>query len=90
MTWVKKKEKRKKETSHTVALRQQPTPPSYLSQLPGNTDCPAETVATDQQGLHGPAPEMSKCKYIKMADNPLPGDNVAVHSVLLCKIQNGE
>ena len=29
---------------------------------------------------------MSKCKYIKMADNPLPGDNMAVHSILLFKV----
>lgn len=57
--------------------------PAYLGQLPGDADCPAQAVAADQQGLHGPAPEMSERKYVEMADNPLPGDNVAVDSVLL-------
>lgn len=62
-------------------------PPSYLGQLPGDTDCPAETITSDQQGLHGPAPKMSKGKYIKVTDNPLPGDDMAVHSILLFKIK---
>ena len=60
----------------------------YLCQLPGDADCPAEPITTDQQGLHGPAPEMPKCKYIKVTDDPLPGDHVAVHSILLINIKS--
>jgi hypothetical protein len=60
---------------------------SHLGQLPGDADGPAETVATDQQGFHGPAPEMPKCKYVKMAEDPFPGDHVAVHSILLFSIK---
>lgn len=55
----------------------------YLGELPGNTDGPAEAVAADEQGLHAPAPEMAESKNVKVAQDSLPGDDVAVHSVLL-------
>lgn len=57
----------------------------YLSELPGDADSPAEPVAADQQSLHSPAPEMSKSKYIKVAEDSLPGDNMTVHCILLLR-----
>ncbi len=56
---------------------------SNLSELPGNTDGPAEAIASNEQGLHTPAPEMAECENVKMAQDSLPGDDVAVHSILL-------
>lgn len=56
---------------------------SYLSKLPSNTDGPAEAIASNEQGLHTPAPEMTECKNVKMAQDSLPGDDMAVHSILL-------
>lgn len=79
---------RHRHSPHCRSVQTTP-PPSHLSQLPGDADGPAEPVTADQQGLHGPAPEVSKRKYIKVADNPLPGDNVAVHSVLLFRVKGG-
>ncbi len=55
----------------------------YLSKLPGNTNGPAEAIASNEQGLHTPAPEMAECKNVKMAQDPLPGDDMAVHSIFL-------
>lgn len=55
----------------------------YLSELPGNTDSPAEAIASNEQGFHTPAPEMAKCKNVKMAENSLPRDDMAVHSIFL-------
>lgn len=55
----------------------------YLSKLPGNTDGPAEAIASNKQGLHTPAPEMAECKNVKMAQDSLPGDDMAVHSIFL-------
>lgn len=55
----------------------------YLRELPGNTDGPAEAVASDQEGLHAPTPEMAECKDVKMAENSLPGDDMAVDCILL-------
>lgn len=55
----------------------------YLSKLPGDADGPAEAIASNQQGLHTPAPEMAKCKDVKMAHDPLPGDDMAVHCIVL-------
>lgn len=56
---------------------------AYLSELPGDANSPAEPIAADQQSLHSPAPEMSKSKYIKVAEDSLPGDNMTVHCILL-------
>lgn len=55
----------------------------YLSKLPGNTDGPAEAVASNEQCLHTPSPEMAECKDVKMAHDPLPGDDMAVHCIVL-------
>lgn len=55
----------------------------YLSKLPGNTDGPAEAIAANEQGLHTPSPEMAECENVKMAQDPLPGDDMAVHSIVL-------
>lgn len=55
----------------------------YLSKFPGNTDGPAEAIASDEQGFHTPAPEMAERKDVKMAQDSLPGDDMAVHSILL-------
>lgn len=55
----------------------------YLSELPGDANSPAQSIAADQQSLHSPAPEMSKSKYIKVAEDSLPGDNMTVHCILL-------
>lgn len=55
----------------------------YLCELPGDTDGPAEAVASDEEGLHAPAPEMAERKDVKMAHDSLPGDDVAVHCILL-------
>lgn len=59
----------------------------YLRELPGNTDGPAESVAANQQGLHAPAPEMTECKNVKVAQDSLPGDHMAVHCILLQRQQ---
>lgn len=56
---------------------------TYLSELPGDANSPAQPIAADQQSLHSPAPEMPKSKYIKVAEDSLPGDNMTVHSILL-------
>lgn len=56
---------------------------SYLSELPGNTDGPAEAIASDEQRLHTPTPEMTEGKYVKVTQDSLPGDGVTVHSVFL-------
>lgn len=55
----------------------------YLGKFPGNTDGPAEAVAPNKQGLHTPAPKMAECKNVEMAQDPLPGDDMAVHSIVL-------
>lgn len=55
----------------------------YLSELPGNTDGPAQSITSDEQGLHTPAPKMTECKDVKMAQDSLPGEDMTVHSVLL-------
>lgn len=55
----------------------------HLSELPGNTDGPAETVAADEEGLHSPTPKMAEGKNVKVAQDSLPGDDVAVHSIFL-------
>lgn len=55
----------------------------YLSKLPGNTDGPAEAIASNEEGLHAPAPEMAERKNVKMAEDSLPGDDVAVYCILL-------
>lgn len=56
---------------------------SYLSELPGNTDGPAEAIASDEQCLHTPTPEMTERKYVKVTQDSLPGDGVTVHSIFL-------
>lgn len=56
---------------------------AYLSELPGDANSPAQPIAADQQSLHSPAPEMPKSKYIKVAEDSLPSDNMTVHSILL-------
>lgn len=55
----------------------------YLSKLPGNTDGPAEAIASNEKRLHTPAPEMTECKNVKMTQDSLPGDDMAVHSIFL-------
>lgn len=60
----------------------------YLRELPGDADSPAQPIAADQQSLHSPAPEMPKSKYIEVAEDSLPSDNVAVHSIFLLKIKD--
>lgn len=55
----------------------------YLSKLPGNTDGPAQPIASNEKGLHTPAPKMTECKNVKMTQDSLPGDDMAVHSILL-------
>lgn len=55
----------------------------YLSQLPGNTDGPAEAIASNEKGFHTPAPEMAESKNVKVAQDSLPSDDMAVHSVFL-------
>lgn len=61
---------------------------TYLRELPGDANSPAQPVAADQQSLHSPAPEMPKSKYIKVAEDSLPSDHMAVHSILLLKIKD--
>lgn len=56
---------------------------AYFSELPGDANSPAQPIAPDQQSLHSPAPEMPKSKYIKVAKDSLPCDNMTVHSILL-------
>lgn len=56
---------------------------SYLSELPGNTDGPAEAIASDEQCLHTPTPEMTERKYVKVTQDSLPGDGMTVHSIFL-------
>lgn len=56
---------------------------AYLSEFPGDANSPAQPIAADQQSLHSPAPEMPKRKYIKVAKDSLPGDNMTVDSILL-------
>lgn len=55
----------------------------YLRELPGDTDGPAEAIASNEKGLHTPAPEMTEGKNVKMAQDSLPGDDMAVDSILL-------
>lgn len=57
--------------------------PRYLSELPGDADGPAQAVAADEKRLHAPTPEMTEGKNVEMAEDSLPGDDVAVHSVVL-------
>lgn len=59
--------------------------PSYLSELPGNTNGPAEAIASDEQGLHTPTPKMTERKYVKVTQDSLPGNGVTVHSIFLCR-----
>lgn len=56
---------------------------SHLCELPGNTDGPAEAIASDEQCLHAPTPEMTERKYVKVTQDSLPGDGVTVHSIFL-------
>lgn len=56
---------------------------SYLGELPGNTDGPTEAVASDEQRLHTPTPEMTERKNVKVAQDSLPGDGVTVDSIFL-------
>lgn len=58
---------------------------AYLGKLPSNTDGPAQAIAANEEGLHTPAPEMAECKYVKMAQDSLPCDDVTVDCVLLQK-----
>lgn len=58
----------------------------HLSELPGNTDGPAEAIASNEQCLHTPAPEMTECKNVKMTQDPLPGNDMAVHSIFLQRV----
>lgn len=58
---------------------------SYLSELPGNTNGPAEAIASDEQCLHPPTPEMTERKYVKVTQDSLPGDGMTVHSVFLSR-----
>lgn len=55
----------------------------YLSELPGDADGPAEAIAANEKRLHAPTPEMAEGKNVEMAEDSLPGDDVAVHSVVL-------
>ncbi|KPP79366.1 hypothetical protein Z043_101060 [Scleropages formosus] len=38
-----------------------------------DADGPAEAIAADQQRFHGPAPEMTEGKDVKVAQDPFPG-----------------
>lgn len=58
----------------------------YLGELPGDTDGPAEAIASNEKRLHTPAPEMTEGKNVKMAQDSLPGDDMAVDSVLLQRV----
>lgn len=55
----------------------------YLRKLPGNTDGPAQAVASNEKRLHSPTPKMAERKNVKMAQDSLPGDDMAIHSILL-------
>lgn len=55
----------------------------YLSKFPRNTDGPAQSITSNEKCLHTPSPEMAECKNVKMAQDSLPGDDMAVHSVFL-------
>lgn len=55
----------------------------YLSKLPGDANGPAQPIAADEKRLHAPTPEMTEGKDVEMAEDSLPGDDVAVHSVVL-------
>lgn len=55
----------------------------YLSELPGDTDGPAEAVAADEQGLHSPASKVAKSKDVEVAQDALPCDHCTVHSIFL-------
>lgn len=56
---------------------------SYLCELPSNTDGPAEAITSNEECLHTPAPEMTERKYVKMTQDSLPGDDMAIHSIFL-------
>ena len=55
----------------------------YLWDFPRDTDGPAYTIVSDQQGLHRPAPEVPERKYINMSPNPRRADVGAVNGVFL-------
>lgn len=57
--------------------------PRYLSELPGDANGPAQAIAANEKRLHAPTPEMTEGKNVEMAEDSLPGDYVAVHSVVL-------
>lgn len=55
----------------------------YLSEFPGDAYGPAETIAANEQRLHGPASEMAKSKDVKVAQDPLRCDDWTVDSIFL-------
>lgn len=55
----------------------------YLSELPGDADGPAQAIAANEKRFHAPTPEMTEGKNVEMAEDSLPGDDVAVHGVVL-------
>lgn len=77
-----------KNNSSLIHLLNEDKRVAYLSELPGDANSPAQPIAADQQSLHGPTPEMPKSKYIKVAEDSLPGDNMTVHSILLLMKKN--
>lgn len=56
---------------------------TYFSKFPSNTDGPAESIASDEQCLHTPAPEMTERKNVEVTQDSLPGDDMAVYSIFL-------
>lgn len=55
----------------------------YLSEFPRDADGPTQSVAADQQSLHGPACKVGKCKDVEVAQDALPRYHSAVDSIFL-------
>ena len=55
----------------------------HLGELPHDGDGPEDAVVSDHQGLHAPAPVVTKCKPVQVGVESLPGDVPTIHPVLL-------
>ena len=54
-----------------------------LGDLPGDADCPADAVVSNENGLHRPAEEVAQSERIQMIVQLLDGDVRTVHTVFL-------
>lgn len=57
----------------------------HLCELPGDANGPAQTIAADQQSLHGPTCKVTEGKDVEMAQDALPCYHRAVYSIFLQK-----